>query len=120
MSSDSRRNPIKTEQVVVFTLGAAFGMVLAMLIGSSQMGWLIIGLLWPGLVAFALLSRAGKNKQQPPSQSAARGWSIASAASSSARMGKAGSKPSHLRPVKAKVSRIDSARGNPPPGSPRR
>lgn len=66
---------------LIFAIGAAFGSILATLIGLEYTSWIIIALCWPLAMVFAMLERP--RERRPRLLSAGRPWSAKAKRSSS-------------------------------------
>jgi hypothetical protein len=67
-----RRTCPSFRQALIFAIGAAFGSILATLIGLEYTSWIIIALCWPLALVFAMLERP--RERRPRILSAGRPW----------------------------------------------
>lgn len=70
----SRRTSVSFRQALIFAIGAAFGSILATLIGLEYTSWIIIAFCWPLAMLFAMLERP--RERRPRIASAGRPWYV--------------------------------------------
>ncbi|MBF6568775.1 MAG: hypothetical protein IVW54_07865 [Candidatus Binataceae bacterium] len=72
-----RRAYLSFQQALIFSIGAAFGSILATLIGLDYASWIIIAVCWPMALLFGFLQRP--RERRPRVISAARPWRMKAA-----------------------------------------
>ncbi len=69
-----RRICVSFRQALIFAIGAAFGSILATLIGLEYTSWIIVVACWPLALVFAILERSRERRPRIPS--AGRPWYV--------------------------------------------
>jgi uncharacterized membrane protein YfcA len=69
-----RRTSVSFRQALIFAIGAAFGSILATLIGLEYTSWIIIAFCWPLAMLFTMLERPRERRSLI--SSAGRPWYV--------------------------------------------